>query len=224
MRIWIEKWMTVHAILLLCSTIYFLLTFQIGAIGLVAALSFFTFYLTNYSKEKTSAFLFEAANLVTSFRWLLLVSLLFFSFSNIQIASIAFVVLILDGFDGYLGRKYKTNSTFGEYLDMETDAFYVLVLTCLLYQSGFFGIWVISLGLLRYIYFIVLLFFKPPEQKEERVFRARLIAVILMSSLIAAFLLPNSAANPLLIFASILVFYSFGNSFWTVLKYNFNQS
>ena len=224
MRIWIEKWMTVHAILLLCSTIYFLLTFQIGAIGLVATLSFFIFYLTNYSKGKTSAFLFEAANLVTTFRWLLLVSLLFFSFSNIQIATIAFVVLILDGFDGYLARKHKTNSTFGEYLDMETDAFYILVLTCLIYQIGFFGIWIISLGLLRYVYFIALLFFKPPAQKEERVFRARLIAVILMSSLIAVFLLPIPIAKPIIIFASILVFYSFGSSFWSVLKYNFKKT
>ncbi len=221
MRIWIEKWMTVHAILLLSTTFYFLLTYQIEVIGIAALFSFSAFYFIKYFKDQQTTFLFEAANIVTSIRLLLLITLVFFSFSSLQIASIAFLVLVLDGLDGYLARKHKTTSSFGEYLDMETDALYVLTLTCLLYQNGTFGLWIISLGLLRYLYFIALLFFKEPKQKEERVFRARLIAVILMGSLIAGFALPFSIARPALIIATILVFYSFGMSFWAVLKYNF---
>ena len=220
MRIWIEKWMTIHAILLVFSTFYFLFTFQIEAIGLTFSLSFLALYFLKFLNNKTTAFLFEAANLVTGLRWLLLVLLTYFMLPNFQIAVIALIVLILDGMDGYLARKFNTQSGFGAYLDMETDAFFVLVLTCLLYQSGIFDIWIISLGLLRYLYFIALIFFKQPDQKEERVFRARLIAVILMSALVASFALPFAITKPAIGIASVLVFYSFGRSFWNVLKYN----
>ena len=218
MRIWIEKWMFAHAILLLCSTFYFLFTYQIEVIGISALLSFSLFYLTRYFKSRKTAFLFEAANVVTSIRLLLLIALLFFPFPLFLIAMIALIVLILDGLDGYLARKYKTASAFGEYLDIETDALYVLTLSCLLYQNGLIGAWVISLGLLRYLYFITLQFFKPQEQREQRAFRARLIAVILMSSMIAGFLLPLSIAKPAIVISAMLVFYSFGVSFWAVWK------
>jgi phosphatidylglycerophosphate synthase len=220
MRPLIEKWMAVHAVLLLFSTVYFLFTYQIEVIGIAFTLSILTLYFLKFLNLKKTDFLFEAANIVTGFRWLLLVSLTFISLSNFQISFIAFLVLILDGIDGFLARKFKTQSGFGEYLDMETDAFYVLVLSCLLYQNGTFGMWIISLGLLRYLYFIVLLFFKAPQQKEERVFRARLIAVILMVALIAGFALPLTIAKPAIVISTILVFYSFGNSFWNILKPN----
>jgi len=224
MRIWIEKWMTFHAILLVFTTIFFLLTFQIEAIGLIFTLSILSLYFLKFLNNRKTDFLFEAANLVTSLRWLLLVSLTYFSLSDNHIAIIAFLVLILDGFDGFLARKYKTQSGFGEYLDMETDAFYVLALSCLLYQNGTFGLWIISLGLLRYLYFIALQFFKPPHKKEARVFRARLIAVILMGSLIAGFALPLSISKPAILFSALLVFYSFGSSFWNVLQHNLKKS
>jgi phosphatidylglycerophosphate synthase len=210
--------MTVHAILLLASTFYFLFTYQIEIIGISTILTFCFFYLRKYFKDKKTDFLFEKANLVTGFRLFLSVALLFIPFTFFQITIIAFLVLVLDGLDGFLARKYKTESVFGEYLDMETDAVFVLVLSCLLYQNGVFGPWILSLGLLRYLYFLALLFFKPSQQKEARVFRARLIAVILMSSLIAAFALPLSIAKPAIVISALLVFYSFGMSFWNVLK------
>ncbi len=210
--------MAAHSILLLSATFYFLLTYQIEIIGITAILSFAFLYSIKYLKHKQTKFLFEAANIVTGIRWILLVILLFFPFSTLQIASIASVVLVADGLDGFLARKFKTASAFGEYLDMETDAFYVLVLSSLLYQNGTFGIWILSLGLLRYLYFIALLFVKPVQQKEERIFQARLIAVILMSTLIASFILPLTIARPAIFISAILLFYSFGRGFWMVLK------
>ncbi len=221
MRIWIEKWMAIHAILLLCSTIYFLLTFQIEAVGLSFILSIAVLYFLKLLNNKSINFIFEAANLVTGLRWFMIATLTCLILPNFQIAVIAFLVLILDGLDGYFARKFKTQSGFGEYLDMETDAFFVLVLTCLLYLYGLFGIWIISLGMLRYLYIIAMLFVKSPKQKEERVFQARLIAVILMSTLIACFILPLKIARPAIFISAILVFYSFGRSFWRVLSQNF---
>lgn len=220
MRIWIEKWMAVHAVLMFCSTCYFLFTYQIEVIGIFAGLSFGAFYLTRYFKDRKSDFLYETANVVTGVRWLSLIALLFFQFPNLLIGAIALFVLIADGLDGYFARKYNTQSGFGAGLDIETDAFYVLALSSLLYRDGVFGAWILLLGLLRYLYFIALLFNKPPQQKEKRVFKARLIGVILMSSMIAGFVLPLSVARPMIVIAALFVFYSFGMSFWNVLKQN----
>jgi phosphatidylglycerophosphate synthase len=64
--------------------------------------------------------------------------------------ALATVALILDGLDGWLARRSGTQSPFGARFDMEVDAFFILILAVLVWQSGKAGVWVILSGALRY--------------------------------------------------------------------------
>ena len=66
------------------------------------------------------------------------------------LAALTVLVLVLDGIDGWLARRYSLHSPFGARFDMEVDAFFILILAILAAQSGKVGGWVLLSGLLRY--------------------------------------------------------------------------
>ncbi len=68
------------------------------------------------------------------------------------VVATASLLLILDGVDGAVARRTGTASDFGARFDMELDAFFILVLCLLLWQRGDLGVWVLLVGLLRYIF------------------------------------------------------------------------
>ncbi len=68
------------------------------------------------------------------------------------LAVIAGIALALDGIDGWLARRTGTASAFGARFDMETDAFFILVLSCLVWQLGKVGPWVLAIGAMRYLF------------------------------------------------------------------------
>lgn len=217
---WIEPWMRLHAIVLLSAAFIFLKTENMLFIAISAAISFAAFFIWASQQTGQYKWLFTAANFVTSFRLSILLFLCFFWLDSPDwiIGSLALLVLLLDGLDGYLARRFKTASDFGAYLDMETDAFFVLSLTSILYMQGKVGAWLLFAGWLRYLYFLVILFIKPKKQKEARNYFAQVIAVLLMASLVAGFLLPSNIHQPLLFLAFFLVLGSFGQSFSGLIK------
>ena len=60
--------------------------------------------------------------------------------------------MALDFVDGRVARSTGTSSAFGARFDMETDAFLLLALSVLAWQSGKVGLWVILIGGLRYLF------------------------------------------------------------------------
>jgi phosphatidylglycerophosphate synthase len=64
----------------------------------------------------------------------------------------AALVGALDGIDGWLARRSGMASDFGARFDMETDAFFILVLSMLAWHHGKAGAWVILCGLIRYAF------------------------------------------------------------------------
>lgn len=66
------------------------------------------------------------------------------------VAAAAVAVAALDGVDGWLARRTRMASAFGARFDMETDAFFILVLSVLVWQHGKAGAWVLLCGLMRY--------------------------------------------------------------------------
>jgi phosphatidylglycerophosphate synthase len=60
------------------------------------------------------------------------------------------VAALLDLVDGWLARRTGTATTFGARFDMEVDAAFVLVLSCLVWRFGVTGPWVLLSGLMRY--------------------------------------------------------------------------
>jgi len=57
--------------------------------------------------------------------------------------------LVLDGLDGWLARRRREASAFGERLDMGADTAFTIVTTLCLVSFGLVGAWVLLLGLLR---------------------------------------------------------------------------
>lgn len=207
--------MAIHAIVLLIAFILFLITKNINILALSAAISFAALFVWKGFIVKRLSFIIMPANLITSFRLvsLLLIVLYLPQLSDLWIGGIALGILLLDGVDGFLARKFKTVSDFGAYLDMETDAFYVLIFSCILYYQEKTGWWILCIGVLRYLYFVTLLFFKPKGQNESRDSFAQVIAVVLMASLISGFWFPEYLYLPTLIISGSLVCFSFGKSF-----------
>jgi phosphatidylglycerophosphate synthase len=68
------------------------------------------------------------------------------------VAGAAGIFAVLDGVDGWLARRTRMSSEFGARLDMETDAFFILVLSILVWQHGKAGPWVLLCGLMRYAF------------------------------------------------------------------------
>ncbi len=60
--------------------------------------------------------------------------------------------MVLDGVDGRVARRRGETSRFGARLDMEVDAFLLLVLSVLVWQGGKVGAWVLAVGGLRYLF------------------------------------------------------------------------
>lgn len=74
-------------------------------------------------------------------------------------SSVAWVVVIatavmaaLDGVDGWLARRTGMSSAFGARFDTETDAFFMLVLSVLVWRHDKAGAWVLAIGLMRYAF------------------------------------------------------------------------
>lgn len=123
------------------------------------ALIFFTlFYFRNQIKP------YKQADLITAFRLLIAVFILFITPLNLISYSAIFFIIIfaeaLDGLDGKIARKTGTTS-FGAIWDMETDAFFILILS---YISVFYlnyPWWIIGLGLMRFLFYFIYYSLKP---------------------------------------------------------------
>lgn len=208
-----------HAFVISVAVAWFVYS-ETNLLPYVGIFSFGILFLLNSIKNRSLNFLLEAANLVSIAR---LVGLFFILFNYKYfdawlIALIAFAIIIADGVDGYLARRFSTVSRFGSYLDMETDALFVMGFATILFDLCLFDYWVFGIGLIRYFYFPIIYFAKPVQKSEERNFTAQTIAVLVMISLPACLILPSHIHQPLVVFAAILLAYSFGNGFLKEMK------
>nr|WP_296749223.1 CDP-alcohol phosphatidyltransferase family protein [Thioalkalivibrio sp.] len=60
--------------------------------------------------------------------------------------------LALDGLDGAVARRTGRVTAFGARFDMELDALLILVMAILVWQTGQAGLWVLLIGLMRYLF------------------------------------------------------------------------
>ena len=120
--------------------------------------------------------------------------------------------LVLDGLDGWLARRSRLESAFGARFDMESDALFVLALSALVYRSGQVGPWVLTTGLMRYMFVLAGYLWPalaaplPPSQ------RRKVVCVILIVAMLVA-LAPwvgAPMARGLCLAGLALLVYSFG--------------
>jgi phosphatidylglycerophosphate synthase len=83
--------------------------------------------------------------------------------------------LSLDAADGWLARRLRLASDFGARFDLEIDAWLILVLALLVWQSGRVGPWVLAIGLMRYVFVLASWYFPalrrplPPTLRRQAV-------------------------------------------------------
>lgn len=121
---------------------------------------------------------------------------------------LAFTIFVLDGVDGGIARRLGTASKFGADLDKECDAFYVLVLSMLLYWQGGAGAWVLIPGLWRYVYGVGVAFW-PSSRVAPRSQWARYTYSTCSLSMMAALVPDNPFASTLALFATVAMSASF---------------
>lgn len=203
----------------------FLLDLYVGRfvfVPFLAASSFVMFIVGHQSLLVSMKPFGGLANWVTLFRLLGI----FWIVGNYAIVSefttgiVALVVVVLDGVDGYLARKTNTATEFGAFFDMETDAFFCAIMTFIIYKLHPELNWLLIPGLLRYFYVVLIKTLRMHDIKERGHKLGKWFAVLFFMSLIAPFLTTKEVYEPLLLFSSVLIVYSFSYSFWYLARDN----
>jgi phosphatidylglycerophosphate synthase len=158
------------------------------------------------------------ANHVTFFRFvLLLVALAMHSVLSPGVfVTMIVAVIIADGFDGYLARKFKQETDFGEVFDTEVDAFLALALTFLIWMNHQTAGWVLAAGFLRYIFIIVYRLIGWHDKKRPSMPKTKVIAVIFFISLLIPMILEWETAIWIVGAGCALVTYSFLREFYLI--------
>ena len=125
------------------------------------------------------------------------------------VVTLAAVALVTDLLDGRLARRRGEVTRFGAVLDMETDAFLILVLSC--YVVPLVGVWVLLIGLARYLLLLATAVWpwlsapSPPRRWAKVV--AAVQGVVL--TVVAADVLPRAVSTILALAALALLAESF---------------
>jgi phosphatidylglycerophosphate synthase len=119
--------------------------------------------------------------------------------------------LVLDGVDGWVARRRGMTSRFGADFDLEVDCLFMLALALLVYGTGQVGIWVLSNGLMRYL-FVAAGWLQPTLAAPLEPLRRRKVICVVQGAVLIATLapiLPPELAPPLCLAGLALLAYSF---------------
>jgi len=130
------------------------------------------------------------------------------------------IMVLLDVLDGYVARKLKQSSTLGLHLDMEVDAFFVLIMCLFYYLNRDVEFWILMPGLLRYIYVIYINLFPKTGFIETKQKYASLIAGVFFVLLLIGIVAPDNLLNIILLPGALGIIISFGISFIQHLRWS----
>lgn len=208
------RWSFIHALFMVSAAATAWIVYGPGVLFFLGTASFLL--LIFFSRPHwTRGGAFGPANAVTAVRLGgVLVLPFFFSVAAPHfIAVTGFLLLLTDGLDGWLARRFDQASEFGEYLDKETDAFFLLVLCTIAVGSQRLGPWVLISGLLRYFFVLVLHFVRRDFLKEGKSSRAQFIYVLMMVALLSSFLPLPGIYRPVVAIATLALIGSFVRDF-----------
>jgi len=158
------------------------------------------------------------ANIVTGLRLILIIigSFLFSTASKEVIFGIMTGAVLLDVVDGYLARKHGQSSTFGQFFDMEVDAFFVLLMCFYYFQYQEVGWWILVPGIMRYVFKIFTSIVPKEGFVETKKSYAAIVAGTFFVILLACILYELPYA---LLVGSIAIVLSFSVSIVEYLRY-----
>lgn len=135
---------------------------------------------------------FGAANAITAIRTAIvsLVTAFVFFAADMDAHSAVWILIalvvtafVLDGFDGYLARRFGQESALGARFDMEVDALLIMVLSEAALLLGKAGWWVLLIGLMRYLFVGAHYFVPALGEPLPPSFRRKLICVVQVATL-----------------------------------------
>ncbi|MBN2365930.1 MAG: CDP-alcohol phosphatidyltransferase family protein [Calditrichaeota bacterium] len=158
---------------------------------------------------------FGLANLITILRLLivLFIGTFYILLENYLISLMALIVLAGDGLDGKIARSRKETSELGEYLDKETDAFFLHIMIMSAVFKDILWEGTVIIGMLRYLFVLTIFILGDLSKKERRSRSGRYIYVFAVVSLILSFLPLPGIYIPAIFLATGLLLYSFGRDF-----------
>ena len=216
----IHNWNKHHALLILIAGGVSLLLENAIPLSIAAIISFHYFIWQHLFLLKKYKPFGGYANWVTYIRLMAIVGLGFLPVGSnpLLIFGVVAGAVSLDGVDGFLARKYKTVSEFGGWLDMESDAFYVCLISFLFYFKGLLPAWILFVGLMRYLsVWLELGLGIFGKQTPPNPF-AKTIAGILFVALMLPWLFGKNIYFIPVLIASLLVLFSFSYSFYLALR------
>jgi phosphatidylglycerophosphate synthase len=206
-----------HSLLLLLAYSIDILYATIIATPITGLLLFLILIIKNFKEYSHHYPIIGYPNLVTTFR-LLLLFLVPFLDTNFSFFVLSLLVVCSDGIDGFLARKLNQVTSFGGQLDMETDAFFCLLFSLLIYVQHPDLNWVLFAGSLRYLFEIITTLFKNKNYIPIRKNYTRYIAGCYFISFICFYFFEVNLGKYFLITGNLLVIFSFSLSF---LEYYF---
>ena len=159
---------------------------------------------------------FGAGNAVTALR-LVLASSVGVVPASVPVWPLGVVVLVvfaLDGVDGLVAKRRGESSEFGAHFDMETDAYFVLLIGIELFTRGRHGAWILVAGLLRYLYVLALWLVPARRGDKPRFTFGRHAFTGLMLGLSAGMILGEPFGTVATLVGCGLVAASFAHSFY----------
>ncbi len=216
----IESWNSVHAIAMIGVTICALYLRNLNYLIIVGLVSFGIFMIQNRATLGSLKPFAGYANWISLFRLLLLSALFIFGVPHFLFVVGLILVVCLDGLDGWMARKFDHSSLFGQYFDMEIDAFFVLLMCSWYYLFHDLGFWILLPGLLRYLYKFGIDLFPKPDFEESKKSYASTIAGIFFVSLLLGLVLEGGMREVNLAIGAILIVFSFSVSTIEYIRFN----
>ena len=123
------------------------------------------------------------------------------------------LMALLDILDGYWARIDGKSSLLGSYLDKETDGLFMLYTSMLLVNTLILPGWILTVGLLRYLYVLLALpWINDSRKVERRDPVGRTLAVVLMIGMISPFYMNFNGWKWVMVLVVLLAVFSFARS------------
>jgi phosphatidylglycerophosphate synthase len=91
---------------------------------------------------------------------------------------LATIAMVLDGVDGRVARRTGTETPFGARFDMELDAALIMVLSVLAWASGKVAVWVLFIGMMRYLFVAAALVWPVLDRELPDSLRRKVVCVL----------------------------------------------
>ncbi|MFO1417573.1 MAG: CDP-alcohol phosphatidyltransferase family protein [Methylotetracoccus sp.] len=210
----LSTWSRVHGVLMLGGMFAASLGLPLAAIG-TGAVASFVLLTWRTRGHWTPTTRFGSANAVSMTRLALAAMILSDPAPPAWfLAALAGAALLLDGLDGWLARRFRLSSRYGDLLDKEVDAFLTAALCLVLYRSTDLNASILIPAALRYLYVLRHEFAAQPIAPQPATRFGRMAGAIALGSLVVC-LLPIGAWRAWLGgLATALVLTSFARSLW----------